>query len=500
MSVLQGWEIASVSAYFLVLAVLSIYGAHRSWLVWQYHRHRHSPMPDAPDISATDTPSVLVQLPLYNERYVAERLIRAVAALDYPADRLQIQVLDDSTDETRAIVARLVSQLQTHGVAIEHIRRPDRVGFKAGALAHGLERSREELVAIFDADFLPQADFLRQTVPHFTDPAVGMVQTRWEHINGDYSMLTRAQAVLLDGHFVIEHTARHRGGCFFNFNGTAGIWRREAIETSGGWQHDTVTEDLDLSYRAQLAGWRFIYRPQTATPSELPIDILDFKNQQHRWTKGAIQTARKLLQKIWRAAVPLKCKVEATFHLTSNFCYPLMVLLVILLGPTCLVRVRLDLPGLIWLDIPILLATTVSVGLFYLRGQLEIGRPVWRSLLMLPIVMALGIGMSINNTRGVIEGWRRKGGEFVRTPKYRIEKRADVCHGKRYTRRASCLTPVLEWLAFGWCSAIVGLCVWAGVWTLLPFLGLFAGGFGTVCLQPILGRTGLRPVLAEAQT
>ena len=299
---------ALLGLYYSILGVLALYGVHRLVLVVLYARHRRrgAPRPPAPE----EWPRVTVQLPLYNELYVARRLIDAVCRLDYPRDRLEIQVLDDSTDETAEIVRAEVARRRAAGFAIHHLRRAERTGFKAGALAAGLERTGGELIAVFDADFVPGPEFLKAAVPYFADPRVGMVQGRWEHLNRDYSLLTRVQALLLDGHFVIEHAARNRAGCFFNFNGTAGVWRRAAIAAAGGWRHDTLTEDLDLSYRAQLAGWRFVYLPDLSVPAELPVDVGGFKSQQYRWAKGSIQTARKLLGRVLAAPLPLRVKAR----------------------------------------------------------------------------------------------------------------------------------------------------------------------------------------------
>ena len=274
-----------------------------------------------------------MQLPLFNEMYVAARLLDAIALLEYPRDKLEIQVLDDSTDETQAICRAKVEELANQGLDIQYIHRTDRTGFKAGALEHGLKTARGEFVMVFDADFLPPVDFIERTVHFFTNAKVGMVQVRWDHVNRDYSRLTELQAMMLDGHFVIEHTARHRSGRFFNFNGTAGIWRREAIADAGGWSHDTLTEDMDLSYRAQLRGWEFIYLKDVVSPAELPVEMNAFKSQQFRWAKGSIQVAKKLLPTIWRSKdVPFNVKLEAFFHLTNNFAYPLLLLLSILLA------------------------------------------------------------------------------------------------------------------------------------------------------------------------
>ena len=319
-----------------------------------------------------------VQLPLYNERCVVERLLDAVGALDYPADRLEIQVLDDSTDETSALAAAAVERLRARGLAVAHLRRAHRRGFKAGALAAGLEAARGELIAVFDADFVPPPGFLTATVPSFADPAVGMVQARWEHLNREASLLTRVQALLLDGHFAVEHRARHVAGCFFNFNGTAGIWRRQAIADAGGWAHDTLTEDLDLSYRAQLAGWRFVYLPDVAVPAELPADAASFKAQQRRWAKGSLQTARKVLPRLLAARLPWRVKLEACAHLTANLSYPLMVALSLLLFPAMAARRGSARSLLLWVDAPLFVAATASVFTFYLASQVLLGRRIGR--------------------------------------------------------------------------------------------------------------------------
>src|SRR5512136_915466 len=325
-------EIAVVVAYGLVLLVLSVYGSHRYFMAYLYYRYKYNqPVPGA---RFAELPPVTVQLPVFNEMYVVERLIGAVCQLDYPAELLEIQVLDDSTDETTTISRRCVEHWRARGVDIHYVHRTNRQGFKAGALENGLKTARGEFVAVFDADFVPTPDFLRRTVHFFTDDRIGMVQVRWEHLNRGLSALTQAQGMMLDAHFVVEHTARNRSGRFFNFNGTAGIWRRSAIAAGGGWQHDTLTEDLDLSYRAQLAGWRFVYLPDLVTNAEVPVEMNAFKSQQHRWAKGSIQTALKLLPLIRRASVPKEVKKEAFFHLTANVGYLLMIPLTILLPIT----------------------------------------------------------------------------------------------------------------------------------------------------------------------
>jgi cellulose synthase/poly-beta-1,6-N-acetylglucosamine synthase-like glycosyltransferase len=436
---------------------------------------------------------VTVQLPLYNEMYVATRLIDAVCALDYPSGRLEIQVLDDSTDETREIAAAAVAEKRRQGYDVHYLHRSDRRGFKAGALAAGLAAARGSLIAVFDADFVPRPDFLTRSVPYFADPRVGMVQGSWEHINRGYSLLTRIEAILLDGHFLVEHTARHRSGCFFNFNGTAGIWRREAIERAGGWQHDTLTEDLDLSYRAQLLGWQFIYVPELGVPSELPVDINGFKSQQYRWTKGSIQTGRKLLGRILASELPARVKFEAFVHLTNNSSYLLMAALSALLFPAMLARRSGGPTMLLLVDLPLFLTASVSVVAFYLTGQvLARGTGAWwREARYLPALMGVGIGLAVNNSRAVLSGLLHRGGTFHRTPKYRIERPGEDWKRKRY-RAATGPLVVLEGmlaLYFLACSAYAAA---HGMWTSLPFLLLFVQGYGYMFLLSVLPKLRAR--------
>jgi cellulose synthase/poly-beta-1,6-N-acetylglucosamine synthase-like glycosyltransferase len=460
--------------YYLVLGVLAAYGTHRILLVIRYRRTRRHPSPSPPP--PRDWPLVTVQLPLYNERYVAERLLDAACRLDYPSDRLEIQVLDDSTDDTVDIVARAVERYQRQGVRIHHLHREQRHGFKAGALAAGQARAAGELLAVFDADFVPPSDFLRRAVPHFRDPRVGMVQGRWAHINRDDSLLTRVQAILLDGHFLVEHAARHRSGCFFNFNGTAGMWRKEAIDDAGGWQHDTLTEDLDLSYRAQLKGWQFVYLSDLQTPAELPAEVNAFKSQQHRWAKGSIQTGRKLLQTVLAAPQPARVKLEAFVHLTNNACYLLMVLLGLLLFPAMYLRRDTESWKLLAIDLPLFFAATVSIIVFYLTSQAAAGRPLWREALRLPAVMATGMGLSLHNAGAVLAGLLQRGGVFHRTPKVGIHPRRQRSSpgGYRVPLRLSYFLEGLFALYFASCS---WLAVTLEMWLALPFLFLFLKGY-----------------------
>lgn len=463
-----------LGSYFFVLSILAVYGWHRYYLVYLYMKHKDHVPPDLPPLDPL--PLVTIQLPIFNEMYVADRLIDAVCALDYPRDRLEIQVLDDSTDETCEIAELAVRRHAAQGFDITYLHRVDRVGFKAGALEEGLHKARGEFIAIFDADFVPPANFLTRTLPHFADRPVGMVQARWGHINRNYSLLTRIQAILLDGHFVVEHGARNRSACFFNFNGTAGVWRRRAILAAGGWQHDTLTEDLDLSYRAQLAGWRFVFLSDLVAPAEVPVEMNAFKSQQHRWAKGSIQTCRKLLPSILSADLPLTVKVEAFFHLTANFNYVLMVLLSLLMFPAMYVRYNMGWYEMLLIDIPFFIAATMSFANFYLVSQRET-YPDWISRLKyFPFLMSIGIGLSVNNTRAVVEAFFGRSGEFTRTPKYGIERQSDDWMSKKY-RQAMIAQPLIE-VALGiYFSGTVFYALANQIYGTLPFLVLFQVGF-----------------------
>jgi cellulose synthase/poly-beta-1,6-N-acetylglucosamine synthase-like glycosyltransferase len=441
------------------------------------------PLPPAP---LAELPRVTVQLPIFNEMYVADRLIGAVCELDYPRELLEIQVLDDSTDETRDIAELAVRRYASKGFDIKYLHRVDRIGFKAGALEAGLKEASGEFIAIFDADFVPPEDFLMRTLPHFaTDPKIGMVQARWGHINQDYSLLTKIQAMLLDAHFVLEHGGRNRAGCFFNFNGTAGIWRREVIPDAGGWQHDTLTEDLDLSYRAQLRGWRFVFLPDLVSPAEVPVEMNSFKSQQHRWAKGSIQTCMKLLPRILRSNLPLGVKAEAFFHLSANFNYLLMSVLSILMFPSMYVRYSMGWTEMMLIDIPLFAAATLSFCNFYMVSQREL-YPDWKTRLKyLPFLMSIGIGLCVNNTRAVIEAIFGKQSEFARTPKYGIERDSDEWVGKKYHQSVG-VQPMIE-LALGfYFTATVFYALANGIYGTLPFLMLFQVGFLYTGLLSIL--------------
>jgi cellulose synthase/poly-beta-1,6-N-acetylglucosamine synthase-like glycosyltransferase len=466
-------ETLVLATYFFVLVILAVYGWHRYYLVYLYMKNKdRRPEP----VGLDQLPKVTVQLPIYNEMYVADRLIDAVCQLNYPRELLEIQVLDDSTDETRMVAERAVMRNAADGVDITYLHRADRTGFKAGALEAGMRVAKGDFIAIFDADFIPSTDFLERTVPYFGDPRIAMVQARWGHINQDYSLLTKIQSILLDAHFVLEHGGRNRAGCFFNFNGTAGIWRRTAIGDAGGWQHDTLTEDLDLSYRAQLRGWKFVFLPDLVAPAEVPVEMNSFKSQQHRWAKGSIQTCRKLLPQILRANIPLGVKAEAFFHLTANFNYPLMCVLSMLLGPSMAIRYNMGWYEMLIIDVPLFFAATASVANFYMVCQRELHTDWVTRLKYLPFLMSVGIGLTVNNTRAVFEALFNHQTEFSRTPKYRIEGRADEWIGKKY-RQSFVVQPMIE-LGLGlYFTATVFYALANGIYGTVPFLVLFQIGF-----------------------
>ena len=491
-------ETLILATYFFVLVILAVYGWHRYYLVYLYMKNKGCQPVPAGTLDAL--PVVTIQLPIYNEMYVADRLIDVVCQIEYPRELLEIQVLDDSTDETRSVAEQAVRRNASRGVDITYIHRTDRTGYKAGALEAGLKVAKGEFVAIFDADFTPTPDFLMRTVAFFTDPKVAMVQARWGHINQDYSLLTKIQSILLDGHFVLEHGGRNRAGLFFNFNGTAGIWRRAAITDAGGWQHDTLTEDLDLSYRAQLRGWRFVFLPNLIAPAEVPVEMNSFKSQQHRWAKGSIQTCRKLLPRILRANVPLGVKAEAFFHLTANFNYPLMCVLSVLMAPSMVIRYNMGWYEMLIIDVPLFFAATASVANFYMVCQRELHADWITRAKYLPFLMSIGIGLAINNTKAVFEALFNKQSEFARTPKYRIEADADEWIGKKY-RQSFVVQPMIE-LALGlYFTATVFYALANGIYGTLPFLVLFQIGFLYTGLLSIIqqyaGDVVLKPVAEE---
>ncbi len=462
--------------YFGVVLVLSAYGIHRMVLVLmcRFKREDLARMAQDPPLPA-ELPFVTVQLPLFNESTVTNRLLDAVATFDYPHDRFEVQVLDDSTDETQSLAHAHVERLRAFGLDAAYIHRVDRVGYKAGALDNGLRTAKGELIAMFDADFIPHAGFLRSVVGHFEDSRVGMVQTRWGHMNRDVSLLTRSQALQLDGHHLVENRARFACGFFFNFSGTGGIWRRTAIDDAGGWQHDTLTEDLDLSYRAQLRGWKFIYRQDVVTPSELPEEVSAVRAQQYRWAKGTVQTARKLMGRVLSSDLSLKHKVEAFFHLTPHFAYPLIVLMSLLLLPSLIFLPAGEgsAMNLFLIDLPLLMATTGSLAAFYMEAMRAQKRSRADALLHLPLMIAMGTGLAPHMSRAVFDGIRNMAGEFVRTPK----------HGSnRHRYRIASDLPFVEATFFLISLASVIVAIVNEHWFAAPFAVLFTFGYGYVAL------------------
>jgi cellulose synthase/poly-beta-1,6-N-acetylglucosamine synthase-like glycosyltransferase len=468
--------------YFVALLILFVFGLHGFVMLFYHRKYKevtHEPKPDF-ECNA----NVTIQLPLYNELYVVERLIDKICEIDYPKDKLEIQVLDDSTDETVSIAARVVEQKRKEGFDISHIQRKNREGFKAGALKDGLKSAKGEYVAIFDADFIPKKDFLKKTLSFFTNENVGMVQTRWEHLNGDFSILTKAQALALDGHFVIEQSVRNKAGFFINFNGTGGVWRKDCIEDSGNWHSDTLTEDLDLSYRAQLKGWKFIFLKDFTSPAELPSEINALKTQQFRWTKGAIETAKKILPQLWRSKVPLRIKLQGTFHLTNNFVFPFILLAAILNVPLVFVK-NSGAHELYFAVMSIFVLAFISSFMFYLYSQKDI-HPDWRKRIVLfPLFMAGSMGFAINNSRAVFEGLMNRKSEFIRTPKFKLVGEGGSWMDKKYLTNKLGLAVIVETIMAAYCFIGVASSIYFLEIAVLPFQLLFFIGFSFVSITSI---------------
>jgi cellulose synthase/poly-beta-1,6-N-acetylglucosamine synthase-like glycosyltransferase len=479
------FDAALLLPYFAVMIVLSLYGIHRYTLCWIYFKYRRNANPNPPG-RFRELPRVTVQLPIFNEQFVIGRLIETICAMEYPRDRLEIQVLDDSTDETQQVAADIVARYAALGHPIRYIHRTNRYGYKAGALDAGLKVARGEFVAIFDADFLPPADWLMKVIHHLAEPEVGMVQTRWTHLNRDYSMLTQIEAILLDGHFVLEHGARYRSGDFFNFNGTAGMWRIQAIADGGGWQHDTLTEDTDLSYRSQMAGWRFKYVPEIECPAELPIEMTAFKTQQARWAKGLIQTSIKMLPRILRSDLPRRIKIESVYHLTANLSYPLMVVMSALLIPAMVCRFYQGWFQMLLIDVPLFAASSFSIAVFYLVSQRELFPRTWmKTFLYLPFLMALGIGLTVTNTKAVMEALLGIKSGFVRTPKYSVARKGERSQAGKYRKRLV-LAPWIELLLGAYFLAAIVYTFSNHNYFTAPFLILFVIGYWYTGLMSLL--------------
>lgn len=478
--------------YFVILLILSVFGFHRYYTVYVYRKFKDKIA--VPKSLFNTLPKVTIQLPIFNERYVVTRLVDAVAKIRYPRELLEIQVLDDSTDDTVVIARKKCAEVKATGINIKYIHRTDRTGFKAGALDNGQKVAEGEFIAVFDADFLPSEDFLEKTINFFTDEKIGMVQTRWDHINRNYSILTESQSILLDGHFMIEHTARCRSGKFFNFNGTAGIWRKSTIADAGGWQHDTLTEDLDLSYRAQLAGWQFIYLPNVTVPAELPIEMSSFKSQQFRWAKGSIQVFLKLFKKILASnTINWRVKLEAFFHLGANFSYVLMAVLAILMPINIMLRYRQGWQEIFMFDLPIFILATASIVFFYFYSEVMVinetlsvnHRSKISPLYYLPFTISIGIGLTVNNCRAVFEALFKKETPFIRTPKYNV---GGVGDNKKEGAIKDIMANVYRIRKIDWVSIVelffaiyftyaVYFAFYSKLYGSIPFLMLFQVGF-----------------------
>jgi cellulose synthase/poly-beta-1,6-N-acetylglucosamine synthase-like glycosyltransferase len=486
-SSMDGFDWTIVIMYFTILALLAILGAYRIRMVFQFWRYRDIKPQPKRKFAEGELPHITVQLPLFNELYVVERLVESVVKLDYPRHLLEIQVLDDSTDETVQIAADVVERFKQQGFDIVHIHRTDRTGFKAGALDKGMKVAKGQLMAIFDADFTPKPDTLRKMVDFFSDEKVGMVQMRWGHINANYSLLTRIQEVLLDGHFVVEQTSRNRTGAFFNFNGTAGMWRREAIDYSGGWQHDTLTEDTDLSFRAQLMGWKFVYLLDEEVPAELPVEMNAFKTQQRRWAKGLVQVGLKLMPRIWHhPTLTRQQKVELFFRLFGNCAAMLMIVLSILHIPVLIVRFNQGMFQMLLFDTPLMIFATFSVVSFYGTAiRYRYPNEKWR-LWLIPMAMAMGIGLVFSNTRAVLEALFGVESSFVRTPKYNVESKKDnwLQVAKKYKRKGGWL-PFIE-LAFAlYFVGAVYYAIRSNIYLTIPFLMIFLLGYGYMSMMSL---------------
>ncbi|HSG31019.1 MAG TPA: cellulose synthase family protein [Thermodesulfobacteriota bacterium] len=469
-------KITLSSLYIFILVVLCILGLNRYYLFYIQNKFKNKK--NRPLKYYSRLPRVTVQLPIYNEMYVAKRLIDAVCKLDYPSDLLEIQVLDDSTDNTSVIAENAVKSHSSEGVNIQYLHRDNRAGFKAGALENGLKYSRGELIVIFDADFIPPADFLTKTVDYFTDENVGIVQTRWGHINKNYCSLTKAQSILLDGHFVVEQFARSNGGYYINFNGTAGILRKSCIKDAGGWQHDTLTEDLDLSYRAQMKGWRAVYLNDVVVDAELPVEINSFKSQQHRWAKGGIQTAAKLLPSLLsNKNIQTRVKIQSLFHLLGNISYPLLLMLIILMIPLAYLWSSVGWEKVIMFNLLAITAGTLSVFNFYFTAVRSVYGSNWLGFARyIPLSIALGSGLAINNTKAVFEALFKRDTDFNRTPKFAVTKNSDTYFKKNYTTSRN-FTSLIE-LLLGIALMIKTVyAAYLGFYGWIPFLLIIQFGF-----------------------
>jgi cellulose synthase/poly-beta-1,6-N-acetylglucosamine synthase-like glycosyltransferase len=489
-------EYVLLGFYGLCLLFIFLYSLGQLHLIFTCVRNRKriAEIYRTTSFAGSDWPFVTIQLPIYNEMYVVERLMEAVAALDYPIDKFEIQMLDDSTDETVEIIRRKMEELQAKGIQIHHIRRPNREGYKAGALAYGLNLAKGNFIAIFDADFVPKADFLKAAIPHFEEKT-GMVQSRWEHINRKFSIFTEMQALHLDAHFGIEQFGRFAGDYYMSFNGTGGIWRKECIRDSGGWEHDTLTEDLDLSYRAQMKGWKLKFIESIGSPAELPVEMGAIKSQQYRWMKGGAEVARKLLVKVWKTPAPLMKKIHASIHLLSSSIFIFSLLLGTVSLPIAWFRFS---HPVLFKDVdPILLLFSVNfviLGFFYffslLRREGHFFPALKRFLITFIPFLSFMLGLSLHNSIAVIQGYLGKKTPFIRTPKFNVTKTSGNWRKNRYLNRKVPWTALFEFLLAVYFACGIGLSIYFGDEGLLPFMVMLTAGFGLVSFFSFRHATG----------
>jgi len=470
-----------LALHFFMLSILCLFGLHRISMVWRWIHYRKTNV--IKPKSFTELPKVTIQVPLYNERLVAERIIHAVAKIDYPKNKLQIQIVDDSTDETHQLVAHVIKQYTEQGINLQHVHRTNRQGYKAGALKDAMASATGEFIAIFDADFIPYPSILKETIDHFTHEKVAMVQFRWEHLNRHDSQLTQSQAIMLDAHFSLEQHVRHASNALFNFNGTAGIWRAEAIIDAGHWSADTLTEDLDLSYRAQLKGWQLVYLNDVRCPGELPADMNAFKSQQHRWAKGAIQVMKKMLFNVWRSTLSFPQKLESTFHLSNNLAYFVMLFdTVFLLIPSLIIRKQYQLEGMLWIELTLFIFASGGHLIYFFFGQVALGHSKWHALKNSPRIVLLGIQLAFNNSRAVLEAIRGQQSEFVRTPKH--GDNTATIHHHSYKPSSpkggefELFLSLIYVIVFIWS-------IYHELWLMLPFLLLLIVGFFSAAIETL---------------
>jgi cellulose synthase/poly-beta-1,6-N-acetylglucosamine synthase-like glycosyltransferase len=471
-----------LSAYLISIIIVFAFGIQGFMMV--YYHFKYKDVKYDTDMTLKEFPPVTIQLPIYNEIYVVRRIIENVCKIRYPKDKLEIQILDDSTDETIEEVKTLVREKTAEGFDIVLCHRTNRDGYKAGALKEGLETAKGEYIAIFDADFIPQPAFLEQTMPHFQHQNIGMVQTRWEHINADYSIVTKAQALALDGHFVLEQAVRNKAGFFINFNGTGGIWKKECILDAGNWQSDTLTEDLDLSYRAQLKGWKFIFLNDVTSPAELPSEINSLKVQQYRWTKGAIETAKKLLPAVWKSDIPFRTKLQCTFHLTNNFVFPFILLAGILNVPLIYIKQNGQHDEYFAL-MSIFVMAFVGSFLFYLQSQKDIYSDWKKKISLFPVFLAGSMGLAFNNAKAVIDAFLNKKTEFTRTPKFSLVGKDGKWEDKKYAKSKINYNIFFEIILAIYCFGGIILSFYFLEIAAVPFQLMFFIGFGFISYMSI---------------